>query len=79
LKDDLNKWKPYARIEHTDVDDSDPLLGGLGLDYDASILGVRWDFNTYGALKAEYRNEEYDNAGKENNFRVQVSFVLANL
>ena len=71
LKGDLNKWKPYARIEHTDVDDSDPLLGG--------ILGVRWDFNTYGALKAEYRNEEYDNAGKENNFRVQVSFVLANL
>lgn len=78
LKDDWNKWKPYARLEKTDVDDSDPLLGALGLDYDAAILGVRWDFNPYAALKAEYRSEEYDNLGRENNFGVQIAFVLAN-
>lgn len=73
------QWKPYARIEHTEVDSTDPLLGSEGLDYDGGILGVRWDFNHYAALKAEYRNEEFDNAGRENNFRVQVSFVLTNL
>ena len=79
LKDDLSQWKPYARFEKTDVDNTDPLLFDQGLDYDASIFGVRWDFNPYAALKAEYRNEEFDNAGRENNFRLQVSFVLAKL
>ena len=74
-----NKWKPYARIERTRVDDSDPLLGAEALDYDGGILGVRWDFNSYAALKVEYRNEEFNDAGRENNFRVQVSFALARL
>lgn len=79
LKGKNRNWKPYMRYEHTDVDDSDPLLGDQGLNYEAGILGVRWDFNPYAAIKAEYRNEEYDSSGRENNFRVQVSFVLAKL
>jgi len=74
-----NQWKPYARYEFTDVDDSDPLLGDQGLDYEGAILGVRWDFSAYAALKGEYRNEEFDNGGREDNFRLQVSFVLAKL
>ncbi len=79
LKDDLSQWKPYLRFENTDVDSTDPLLFDQRLDYEASVLGVRWDFNPYAALKAEYRNEEFDNGGRENNFRLQVSFVLAKL
>jgi hypothetical protein len=79
LSDDLSQWKPYLRFEKTDVDDTDPLLFDQALDYDAGILGVRWDFNPYAALKAEYRNEEFDNGGTENNFRLQISFVLAKL
>jgi hypothetical protein len=79
LKGKYRNWKPYARIERTEVDDSDPLLGDQALNYEAGILGVRWDFNPYAALKGEYRNEEFDGAGRENNFRVQVSFVLAKL
>jgi len=71
------QWKPYARYESNEVDDSDPLLGDQGLNYDAAILGVRWDFSAYASLKAEYRNEEFNNGGKEDNFRLQVSFVLA--
>jgi hypothetical protein len=74
-----SQWKPYARVEKTDVDPLDPLLGAEGLDYDAGILGVRWDFNPYAAIKAEYRNEEFANGGRENNFGLQVSFVLAKL
>lgn len=74
-----SNWKPYARFERIRVDDSDPLLGAEGLDYDGGILGVRFDFNPYAALKAEYRNEEFDSAGRENNFRLQVSFVLTKL
>lgn len=72
-------WKPYARLERTRVDDSDPLLGAEGLDYDGGILGVRWDFNPHAVLKAEYRNEEFDNAGREDNFRVQLAIVLTKL
>jgi hypothetical protein len=79
LKDELSAWKPYLRFEKTDVDDTDPLLFDQGLDYEGGILGVRWDFNPYAALKVEYRNEEFDNLGTENNFRLQLSFVLAKL
>ena len=78
LQGERRQWKPYVRFESTDVDESDPLLGDQGLDYEAGIVGVRWDFTTYAALKGEYRNEEFDNGGRENNFRLQVSFVLAN-
>ena len=74
-----SNWKPYVRVERTRVDDTDPLLGAENLDYDGGILGVRWDFNPYAALKAEYRNEEFDSGGRENNFRLQVSFVLTKL
>jgi hypothetical protein len=77
LKDDWSDWKPYARFEHTDVDNSDPLLGAEGLDYEGAILGLRWDFNSHAALKAEYRSEEFASRGRENNFQVQLSFVLA--
>jgi len=79
LNGDRNLWKPYLRLEDTDVDSTDPLLFDQGLDHDARILGVRWDFNPYAALKFEYRNEEFNNAGRENNFRVQLSFVLSKL
>jgi len=61
------------------VDDTNPLLGDQGLNYEAAILGVRWDFSDYAALKGEYRNEEFDNGGREDNFRLQVSFVLTKL
>lgn len=74
-----DQWKPYLRFEKQEIDDSDPLLGSEGLNQEASILGVRWDFNPYAALKVEYRNEEFNNGPRENNFRVQLSFVLAKL
>lgn len=79
LKGDKKLWKPYARLEDTNVDSTDPLLFDQALDYDARILGVRWDFNPYAAVKFEYRNEEFADAGRENNFRVQLSFVLSKL
>ena len=72
-------WKPYARYEMSDIDGTDPLLGDQGLDYEALIVGARWDFSPFAALKGEYRNEEFNNGGRENNFRLQVSFVLAKL
>lgn len=79
LRGKHNDWKPYLRFEHQEIDAADPLLGGEGLDFEAGVLGVRWDFNPHAALKAEYRNEEFNNGGRENNYRLQLSFVLAKL
>jgi hypothetical protein len=79
LKGKYANWKPYARLEKTKVDATDPLLGDEGLNYEGAIIGARWDFTNFAALKAEYRREEFDNGGAENNFRVQFSFVLAKL
>jgi hypothetical protein len=68
---------PYARIEKVDIGNEDPLLDGLGLDYDATVLGVRYDVAPTVALKGEYRREEFDNNGKQdNNFQIQLSFVV---
>ena len=74
-----SNWKPYVRYERNRIDDSDPLLGAEGLNYDGGIIGTRWDFNPYAALKAEYRNEEFDSGGRENNFRLQLSIVLTKM
>ncbi len=79
LPERRNAWKPYLRLESIDVDDSDPLLAPFDPDYEAGILGLRWDFNSYAALKGEYRNEEFGADGREHNFRLQLSFVLAAL
>ena len=74
-----SQWKPYARFEQNRVDDSDPLLGAEALNFDSGVVGVRWDFNPYATLKAEYRNEKFDDGIRENNFRLQISFVLAKM
>lgn len=79
LPGERSQWKPYARVERNRIDNTDPLLALEGLDYDGGILGIRWDFSPHAALKAEYRNEEFDHAGRENNFRLQVAIVLSRL
>jgi hypothetical protein len=68
--------KPYVRAENLDVDNEDPLLGALALDYRGMIAGVRWDFSPYAALKAEVRREEFDAGDTESSFWLQLSFVF---
>ena len=48
----------------------------LGGSYDGVTVGVRWDFSSYAAIKAEVRNEEFDNADDETSFWLQVAFVF---
>lgn len=68
--------KPYVRIEEVDVGSSDPLLSGLGLDYEAVVVGIRYDFTPFAALKFEFHREEFDNRGKEDNFFLQLSMLV---
>ena len=72
----MQQFKPYVRIEEVDVGANDPLLMGLGLDYEAVIAGVRFDFTSYAALKFEYHSEKFDNGGRENNFIVQLTMFI---
>ena len=69
-------FKPYVRIENTDIDAADPLLSPLNQDYKAAIAGVRYDFATSAALKLEYRSEELGSLGRDDVFQLQLSVVL---
>jgi len=78
LGGDAQLLKPYLRAERIDIDATDPLLSGLGLDYEGVIVGLRFDFAPQAALKFEYRDEEFANSGRrEGSFLVQLAAVLA--
>ena len=83
----LGGVRPYVRYESIDPADEDPLFGpeiapALDAPYDAFVGGLRWDFSTYAALKAEYRDERTTIDGEPDDgasFLVNVSFVIPNL
>ncbi|HEX2168304.1 MAG TPA: hypothetical protein VHG09_13805 [Longimicrobiales bacterium] len=71
----LSGFKPYARLERLFVDDADPVFESL-TDYDATIAGVRWDFETVAALKAEFRRDRRSGGEWLNSFFVQAAIVV---
>jgi len=71
-----NAWKPYARYELVEVPAGDPLLGTLGLNYRAALVGLRYDFAPVAALKAEYRREKPGGAVWFDTIVLQVSFTF---
>jgi len=76
LSGDYYNFKPYLRAERLDVDDADPLLGSLGLDYKGVTVGTKWDYSPSVAFKAEVRREEFNNSGSLNSFWLQLTFVF---
>ncbi len=76
LTGSADKFKPYIRAERLDVDDDDPLLGMLDLDYEGLIAGTRWDFSPSAVLKVEVRHEKFGNTGTRNSFWLQLAFVF---
>lgn len=52
----VSTLKPYGRWERLEVDELDAVFADVA-DYDAVIAGIRWDFETLAALKAEGRRE----------------------
>lgn len=69
-------FMPYGRWERISVDREDVVLGALGLDYDAVLGGVRYDFAPFAALKAEWRNERFAAARRTNSLWLQAAFVV---
>lgn len=67
---------PYVRYEEIDIDDDDPVFAGQLEDYEAVVVGVRYDFDALAALKAEYRNEQVGGGDRLDSYYVQASFAI---
>ena len=55
----LGDWTPYARVEKVEVDDGDPFYADLD-DLERALIGVRWDFSTWNALKLQVGHGRID-------------------
>lgn len=75
LSGSLSAVKPYGRFERLSVDPADPVFAGLN-DSDAAIGGVRWDFETFAAVKAEYRRERTAGSEWVNSLFLQAAIVV---
>ncbi|MES2357328.1 MAG: hypothetical protein V4529_03195 [Gemmatimonadota bacterium] len=74
-----HQWKPYIRAERTDIAAGDVVFAPLALGYDGGIAGVRYDFTSFAALKAEYRRERFETHDWSNGAYVQASFTVPDL
>ena len=74
-----HQWKPYARFERTTVPASDVIFGPLDLSYEGGIAGLRYDFTSFAALKAEYRREHFQGYEWSNGSYVQASFTVPDI
>jgi hypothetical protein len=73
------QFKPYVRAERTTIAASDVIFAPLALGYKGGIAGVRYDFTSFAALKAEYRRERFQNFDWSNGAYVQASFTVPDL
>lgn len=69
------KWKPYYRYDLLSIDEGDPFYQGLAEDDERHTVGVRYDFRTFLALKAEYQHSHL-RSGSENYGVIQASFAF---
>ena len=71
------RLKPYARLEHVDVNSADVLLAPLKLGDHGATAGLRLELSPYAALKAEYRNELFEGiADRKKSLYVQLSLTF---
>ncbi|HEY7896967.1 MAG TPA: hypothetical protein VIC03_00995 [Gemmatimonadaceae bacterium] len=79
LNGSARAWKPYVRAERTTVSPTDVIFAPLNLGYEGGIGGVRYDFTSFAALKAEYRRERFQTDNWSNGAYVQASFTVPDL
>lgn len=75
----VRAWKPYVRGERTTISASDVVFAPLNLGYEGGIAGVRYDFTSFAALKAEYRRERFETFKWSNGVYAQASFTVPDL
>lgn len=69
-------FTPYARYEDMDIDPTDAVFSGLLGDYQAIVIGLRYDFDALAALKAEYRSEDVAGGQRTDAYFIQASFAI---
>jgi hypothetical protein len=71
-------FRPYARYTHLDVslrDAAITLVGGDDLPRGPAV-GLRWDFETYATLKAQYEHQRYRARANADELVVQLAFTF---
>ncbi|MDX1494569.1 MAG: hypothetical protein R3253_10945 [Longimicrobiales bacterium] len=76
LSGDARDLMPYVRYESMDIAAGDLVFTGQVSDYDAFVLGARYDFSELAALKAEYRSEEVGGGDRLDAYYIQASFAI---
>lgn len=76
LGEGARAFTPYLRVEQIDVDGDDPVFADLLEDYDAVLGGVRYDFETLAAVKAEVRRETFGDDDAVTSLYLQASFAV---
>lgn len=71
----LGRWRPYARYQYFEADPDDPLLAAKGERYGPS-LGLRFDFASFAALKAQYDHNQRSGLGDQDVLTVQAAFTF---
>ncbi|MEJ2079083.1 MAG: hypothetical protein P8020_00820 [Acidobacteriota bacterium] len=67
--------KPYVRYERTQVNENDPVFEGFpGLT--AAIVGLRYDFTLFAALKAEFQRRKSRDKNPYNAGLMQIAFTF---
>lgn len=78
LPPSMKSLAPYVRWERIEPAAGDPLFGGVAVDYEAWIAGLRWDFSRFAALTGEFRDEDLP-VDDGQSLLLNVAFVIPNL
>jgi hypothetical protein len=71
----FGKLEPYAGYDRLDVDDADPYYGPEITPLKRTLLGLRWDLNSFNAIKFELRHDIRPGV-HSNGLVVQTAFIF---
>lgn len=72
----FGRWKPYARVDVVEIDETSPVLTDVRPDVNRLTLGLRWDPGPWLAVKAELRSTREGERERLGAFVVQAAFTF---
>ena len=74
----LGEWTPYGRIEAVDVDDASTFFENPN-DLERYVVGARWDFSTWSALKFQLSYSDIESPGGIESSQVEFAVQWSNV
>jgi hypothetical protein len=71
----FGKYRPYFRFQEVNIPNNDPVTAFTGR-YEGPSVGMRMDFFTYAALKAQYNRVFLRDSAAQNGFELQMAFTF---